>query len=120
MTQNRMIWRLFALWLIAAGWSIWALLGMESTGDGFGRGWNKVMWFLAAQVAAAVVALMLAIMGWSATGPSRVAARGPIFLSGATVLGIGGLIAHAIFSMPDPPDYTDRPVTAPAAVAEPD
>ncbi|MEL6642932.1 MAG: hypothetical protein AAFQ79_03285 [Pseudomonadota bacterium] len=90
---------LFALWLLAFGYSFVAYTTTEATGDGFVRGVNRVGAFFGWQGVAGLLAIAIWGVGrrWPKGSPVRRMSLIPIGLALLLVAGVVGVIVWARF-----------------------
>lgn len=113
MTSRAVILALLALWALAWGGSFVGLWLTAPTGDGFTRGLNRVMHFLAWQGVAGVLATLLFVLRKRVSGPLARALWVPPGLLLAFVLFLAGLILWVQLRQPGEPPPTTSPQTEP-------
>lgn len=120
---RRFVYVLAIGWLLAMVLSVLLPALTPATGDGFTRGLNRVGTFLVWQTVALGVAIVVIVMSRSAADRSgrlfKLAAFGPMSVSGLMVLLFVGVVLWARFapySVPDtPPATITEPTPAPAS-----
>lgn len=95
--ENRLVVLLLVLWAGLFAWSFVGLSTTEATGDGFTRGWNRIVAFLLWQFAAGIVAVPVYMVGRERSSGSglRWASRVPLALAIALIATITGIVLWA-------------------------
>lgn len=89
---------ILALWVLTFGWSVIGAWGMESSGDGFTRGLNRVTHFLGWQAIAACLALAAFGVGrgWPKGSGARAVSRLPLWCVAILALAIAAYVGWAM------------------------
>ncbi|MCB1342453.1 MAG: hypothetical protein KDK24_15565 [Pseudooceanicola sp.] len=112
MTRGTVTWVLLAAWAVAFAASFHGFLFAEPTGDGFTRGMNRVMTFLAWQIGAGLLAIVLWQVG---KGDMRLRwlVRLPALVAALLMVAVVALILWARLSKPAPMPEPPTRVTLP-------
>lgn len=116
MQRRHVIVLLTLLWVLAAGWAIWAATGMAPTGDGLVRGFNKVIGFLGGVVFSALFAitLLVVVSRGDVSARTRWLARVPAAVSLIAALAVGAAVWKSRMDARATVPAPNLPVTQPA------
>lgn len=115
MTRKALIWVLLAGWALAYAASVAAFLSLESAGDGFTRGLNRLMAFFGWQIVAGAFASAVWLAGRNQDHAPlrRWLVRLPALMAGLLVILVIVIIALARLSHPDPAPPPPTRITLP-------
>jgi len=115
---RRLVYVLAIGWLLAMALSLLIPVLTPATGDGFTRGLYRLSAFLIWQTVAVGVAIVIFVMARSVANHTgrvfKLAAFGPMTVSGLMVLVIVGIVLWARFAPRPGPVAPPAPVTEPA------
>ena len=116
MSQRTVLSFLLLVWAATYAGSFWHLLFTDPTDDGFTRGLNRVMGFMAWQVVAMLVGTVIWIVSLRPLRPPMVRwlLRLPALLGLGLVLLIAGTMVYSRLAKPPP---AEPPLPKPATVA---